>query len=124
MSLWITTACAEVQRLLLNGLATEDVVARPLPLGPAQLLRGHAFGLHAIELRDQLLLHFFGLPARLHDRDRIKEIGVLDELRLAERGQRHLLLVDERAIDPRAVAVRQDLGERCAADTRPGVRRS
>ena len=36
---------------------------------------------------------------------------MLDELRLAERGERDLLLVDERAVDPRAVAVRQNLRE-------------
>ena len=36
---------------------------------------------------------------------------MLDQLGFAERRERDLLLVDERPVDPRAVAVRQDLRE-------------
>ena len=91
--------------LLLHGFAAEDVVARELVLGALQLPLGDPLRLHLVELGDQRLLHRGRGLAGIDDRDRIEQVRVLDQVGLAECGERLPRFVDELLIDPRAVAV-------------------
>ncbi len=100
----------EMQRLLADRVAAHDVVARELPLRTLELLaRSRPSVLTRSISACSALLHDSRLLPLLHDRHRVEEVRVLDELGLAERSKRDLLLIDERAMQARAVAVRQNL---------------
>ena len=99
----------QVKRLLLVGLAADDVVAHELVLRAVQLMARHGGGLQVFELREQRLFDGFrGLTGR-NDRHRVEQVRVLEDVRAAERRDRDALVVDEVARDPRALPVEQDL---------------
>jgi hypothetical protein len=96
--------------LRLVRFALENVVARELVLGALQLAIGDRRVLQLLHLRDQRVGDVLGLVPRLDDRHRIKEVGILDQVRLAERRDRHLRFVDQLLVDARALAVGEHLG--------------
>ena len=77
---------------------------------PLQLVLGDRLRLQPIELRDQRVGRLLRRLARLHDGDGVEQVRILDEVGLAERRDRDLLLVDQLLVDARALAVRQHLG--------------
>ena len=105
----MTAACGEHARLVLDGQARQQVVARPLVLGALQLARGDRLLAQAIELGGERLDRGVGRLPRLDDGRGEEQVGVLDDVAAAERRQRQPLLVDQRPVDARAVAVRQHL---------------
>jgi len=80
---------------LLIRLAPEDVVARELILRALQLVLADRLGLQLVELRDQPVDRLLRPMAWLDERDGIKQIRILDDIRLAGRGERDALVVDE-----------------------------
>ena len=70
---------------------------------------GDRLGLQPIELGDQRLDGLLRRLPRLHDRDGVEQVRILDQVRAAERVDRELLLVDQLLVDARALAVGQHL---------------
>ena len=93
--------------LLVRGPA-DDVIARELILGALQLMLAHRFRLEPLQFLDQRGLGLSRRSAGLNKGDRKKEVRMLDDVALPERGHRHLLLVDEPSMDPRALTVGQN----------------
>ena len=85
------------------------VVARELVLGALQLAVARRLGLGAVELGDQGRGDRLRRPPRLHQGHRVEQVRILDDDALAEGRDRHLLLVDQAAVNPGALSVRQDL---------------
>ena len=72
-------------------------------------MRRDAVSLEVVELREHLALDGLErLPGR-RDRDRVKQVRVLQDIGVPEGGNRDPLVVDEVARHPRALAVKQNL---------------
>ena len=92
-----------------DGEAGQQVVPGPLVLGALQLALADRLLAQPIELGGQRLDGGLGRLPGLHDRGGEEQVGVLDDVAAAEGGQRQPLLVDQRAVDARAVPVGQHL---------------
>ena len=100
---------SELAGLAADRLAVDDVVAEELVLGALQLALGDRLGAKLVELGNQRLFDFLGRVSRCHERDREEQVRFFDDVAAAERRYRNLLLVYQRLVDTRAVAVGQNL---------------
>jgi hypothetical protein len=80
-------------RLVLIRLAVEDVIARELVLRALQITVADRLVLQPVELGNERVDRLIGRAPRLHDRHRVEEIRILDEVRPAKRGDGQLLFI-------------------------------